>query len=87
MPPRARPRRSICAMPQRLLVHHRHVVRRRLIVHTPAAIGKRQLATPDEAAHEVALGRVELAPPALKEGLLDVGEFARRVAAERPDDD
>jgi len=41
-------------------------VRRRLVVHAPAAVGKRQLASLDQPAGERLRAVVKLAPPALK---------------------
>ncbi len=71
------------AVAERRLVDHRDVVRRRLVVHAPAAVDKVELAARNERLRRRLARRRELAPPPLEEGLLDVRELARRVLRER----
>eukprot|EP00964_Phaeocystis_antarctica_P118442 scaffold82230_cov73-Phaeocystis_antarctica.AAC.2 len=72
-------------MAQRRLVDHVDVVRRRLIVHAPAAVDKLQLPRPHEPPRERLDLRCLLRPPTLEEGLFRVDELALGVLGQRAD--
>lgn len=63
-------------MAERSLVDHVDEGWRRLVVHAPATIDHLQLTRGDQAPRERAVGLVPVVIPTLKEGLLDVNEFA-----------